>query len=151
MFFFLWVWEALLLFLLLRSNWKVNFSQASCLNFTSTHYNVNTFLLISSFFVFCFLWSPLKCLTVVLLSVGTPSFLRQFRYETLHNLLQSNVSPLQFLFLGGEPFPSVAEWRFWLPNQPTSLRIFNLYGITEVSVVGLLFWKIISTTLDVIW
>jgi acyl-CoA synthetase (AMP-forming)/AMP-acid ligase II len=68
----------------------------------------------------------------------TPSFLRRLPLDFIRTLLRSEMSSLRYLFLGGEPFPCVAEWRLWLPKEPPTPRIFNLYGITEVSVWALI-------------
>ena len=44
------------------------------------------------------------------------------------------MSHLRFLVLGGEAFPKTKEIKQWLDwNDPDRKRVFNIYGITEVS------------------
>ena len=69
----------------------------------------------------------------------TPSFLRQLSVVEPH-FLRPLVAhkTLRLLASGGEMFPSPAELRTWLgmtaqSNAPR-LRVFNLYGVTELSV-----------------
>ena len=42
-------------------------------------------------------------------------------------------SKLRVLALGGEAFPRKIKFEKWLQRAPSTLRVFNIYGITEVS------------------
>lgn len=58
----------------------------------------------------------------------TPSLLRRWSRTSLERVVLGEGSPLRCLVLGGEPFPD------GLDNlKKSGLRIFNIYGITEMS------------------
>ncbi|KAM8939500.1 beta-alanine-activating enzyme [Pelodytes ibericus] len=62
----------------------------------------------------------------------TPTFLRRFGSHAIKTSVLSKDTSLRVLALGGEPFPPVPVLKSWKePGNQT--RIFNLYGITEVS------------------
>ncbi|KAG8453774.1 hypothetical protein GDO86_000412 [Hymenochirus boettgeri] len=62
----------------------------------------------------------------------TPTFLRRFGSHSIRSSLLCEGSCLRVLALGGEPFPAIRVIRGWKePGNRT--RLFNLYGITEVS------------------
>lgn len=65
---------------------------------------------------------------------STPSlFMRWNLYEISDRVFSSN-SALRILALGGEPFPAtstLSKWKIWQTNPRA--RIFNLYGLTEMS------------------
>ncbi|KAL9926658.1 aminoadipate-semialdehyde dehydrogenase [Glossina fuscipes fuscipes] len=66
----------------------------------------------------------------------TPSLFRLFGKEIIRNVIFDKTNTLRCLILGGEEFPSYAELLDWLPqttNQLFNKRVFNIYGITEVS------------------
>ena len=42
-------------------------------------------------------------------------------------------SNLRVMALGGEPFPRKTTFERWVEHAPSTLRVFNIYGITEVS------------------
>ncbi|XP_073824201.1 aminoadipate-semialdehyde dehydrogenase [Musca autumnalis] len=67
----------------------------------------------------------------------TPSVFRSFGIHIIQDLFLSKTS-LRCLLLGGEEFPSMQEIQLWLHKQRKplpnkSVRIFNIYGITEYS------------------
>ncbi|XP_053314643.1 beta-alanine-activating enzyme [Spea bombifrons] len=69
------------------------------------------------------------CVTVMQV---TPTFLRRFGSHSIRSSVLSRDTSLRVLALGGEPFPAISVIRRW--RQPgNKTRIFNLYGITEVS------------------
>ncbi|KAM5194147.1 beta-alanine-activating enzyme isoform 2-T2 [Mantella aurantiaca] len=62
----------------------------------------------------------------------TPTLLRRFSCNSIRSSVLSRETPLRVLALGGEQFPPVSMLRRWMePGNKT--RLFNLYGITEVS------------------
>ncbi|XP_075052130.1 beta-alanine-activating enzyme isoform X2 [Mixophyes fleayi] len=62
----------------------------------------------------------------------TPTFLRRFGSHSIQSSVLSRETSLKVLALGGEQFPPVSILRSWRePGNKT--RVFNLYGITEVS------------------
>lgn len=64
----------------------------------------------------------------------TPTFLRLWSSENIRETIMSDRSSLKTLVLGGEMFPPLSEyskWQNW--ESPLRKRIFNIYGITEVS------------------
>ncbi|KAG4068456.1 hypothetical protein HA402_004796 [Bradysia odoriphaga] len=66
----------------------------------------------------------------------TPSLFRRFPVEAIQSLLSSSSTSLRCLILGGEPFPSMEEVSLWFTvNDGIQMhaRLFNIYGITEVS------------------
>ncbi|KAM7352015.1 aminoadipate-semialdehyde dehydrogenase isoform 2-T2 [Cochliomyia hominivorax] len=65
----------------------------------------------------------------------TPSLFRLFGQENIKDVILNNKSSLRCLILGGEAFPSKLELKIWFPLDFSTLkkRIFNIYGITEVS------------------
>lgn len=66
----------------------------------------------------------------------TPSLFRRFSKEDIQNRMLSALSSLRCLILGGEPFPDINEVASWFDvNGEISMhkRLFNIYGITEVS------------------
>ncbi|KAH0562918.1 hypothetical protein KQX54_001546, partial [Cotesia glomerata] len=63
----------------------------------------------------------------------TPSlFLHRWRLKDLEETLLSKENCLKFLLLGGEPFPDLKLIRK-IKHPENCTRIFNVYGITEVS------------------
>ncbi|XP_037031308.1 beta-alanine-activating enzyme isoform X2 [Bradysia coprophila] len=66
----------------------------------------------------------------------TPSLFRRFPVEAIQSLLASSSNSLRCLILGGESFPSMEEVALWFTvNDEIQMhaRLFNIYGITEVS------------------
>ncbi|XP_065356367.1 beta-alanine-activating enzyme [Calliphora vicina] len=65
----------------------------------------------------------------------TPSLLRLFGKQSIHDDILGKTTTLRCLILGGEDFPSSLELKTWLPlDFPISGKsIYNIYGITEVS------------------
>ncbi|CAM9512756.1 unnamed protein product [Lampetra fluviatilis] len=63
---------------------------------------------------------------------ATPTLLRRFGVAVLRDVVLASASPLRVLALGGEPFPSLSALRTW-KSIGNRTRLFNLYGITEVS------------------
>ncbi|KAM9329496.1 beta-alanine-activating enzyme [Gastrophryne carolinensis] len=63
---------------------------------------------------------------------ATPTFLKRFSHCSVKSCVLSKDTSLRVLALGGEQFPPISILRSWRePGNRT--RIFNLYGITEVS------------------
>ncbi|XP_038112798.1 beta-alanine-activating enzyme [Culex quinquefasciatus] len=58
----------------------------------------------------------------------TPSLLRRWSWTSLERIVLGEGSPLRCLVLGGEPFPDGLD-----KLKKSGLRIFNIYGITEMS------------------
>ncbi|CAD6999322.1 unnamed protein product [Ceratitis capitata] len=63
----------------------------------------------------------------------TPSFLKLFGDSIIKDVILHESSTLRCLMLGGEDFPLHREWNNWLPTLSLRKRIFNIYGITELS------------------
>uniref|UniRef100_A0A3B3S6E3 Aminoadipate-semialdehyde dehydrogenase n=1 Tax=Paramormyrops kingsleyae TaxID=1676925 RepID=A0A3B3S6E3_9TELE len=63
---------------------------------------------------------------------ATPTLLARFGRNILQGVLLSEASPLRVLALGGEACPPLSLLRSWR-QQGNATRVFNLYGITEVS------------------
>ncbi|XP_041526980.1 beta-alanine-activating enzyme isoform X2 [Microtus oregoni] len=63
---------------------------------------------------------------------ATPTLLRRFGCELIKSTVLSAHTSLRVLALGGEAFPSLAVLRSWR-GKGNKTRIFNIYGITEVS------------------
>uniref|UniRef100_H2ZXZ7 Beta-alanine-activating enzyme n=1 Tax=Latimeria chalumnae TaxID=7897 RepID=H2ZXZ7_LATCH len=63
---------------------------------------------------------------------ATPTLIRRFGAQLLRSTVLSARTSLRVLALGGEAFPSLHALRSWMETGNTT-RIFNLYGITEVS------------------
>lgn len=63
---------------------------------------------------------------------ATPTLLARFGRNILQGVLLSEASPLRVLALGGEACPPLSLLRSWR-QQGNVTRVFNLYGITEVS------------------
>ncbi|XP_075799044.1 beta-alanine-activating enzyme isoform X1 [Microtus pennsylvanicus] len=63
---------------------------------------------------------------------ATPTLLRRFGCELIKSTVLSAHTSLRVLALGGEAFPSLAVLRSWR-GEGNKTRIFNIYGITEVS------------------
>ncbi|XP_069833752.1 beta-alanine-activating enzyme isoform X2 [Dendropsophus ebraccatus] len=62
----------------------------------------------------------------------TPTFFRRFGSHSIRSSILSRETPLRILALGGEQFPPPSVLKSW--RQPgNKTRIFNLYGVTEVS------------------
>ncbi|XP_077135842.1 beta-alanine-activating enzyme isoform X2 [Ranitomeya variabilis] len=62
----------------------------------------------------------------------TPTFLRRFGSHSVRSSVLSRETSLRILALGGEQFPPISVLKSW--RQPENkTRIFNLYGVTEVS------------------
>ncbi|XP_053961408.1 beta-alanine-activating enzyme isoform X1 [Anastrepha ludens] len=64
---------------------------------------------------------------------ATPSFFRLFGDAAIKDVILHESNSLRCLVLGGEDFPTRLEWNSWLPSAPINKRIFNIYGITELS------------------
>uniref|UniRef100_A0A8C5LX75 Aminoadipate-semialdehyde dehydrogenase n=1 Tax=Leptobrachium leishanense TaxID=445787 RepID=A0A8C5LX75_9ANUR len=62
----------------------------------------------------------------------TPTFLRRFGSHSIKASVLSKGTSLRILALGGEPFPPIPVLRSWR-EAGNQTRLFNLYGITEVS------------------
>ncbi|XP_061395518.1 beta-alanine-activating enzyme [Musca vetustissima] len=65
----------------------------------------------------------------------TPSIFRSFGLHNIRQILNAKTS-VRCLLLGGEEFPSMQEMQMWLQVETLrkySVRIFNIYGITEYS------------------
>ncbi|KAK7071975.1 hypothetical protein SK128_008154, partial [Halocaridina rubra] len=62
---------------------------------------------------------------------ATPSLVYSLGKERLKRLIKEE-SHLRILALGGEPFPNMSLVREWIGTN-CKIRIFNLYGITEIS------------------
>lgn len=62
----------------------------------------------------------------------TPTLLIRFGQPTLKEEVLSSASPLRVLALGGEACPPPALLRSWR-QEHNKTRIYNIYGITEVS------------------
>ncbi|NXR10332.1 ACSF4 enzyme, partial [Semnornis frantzii] len=63
---------------------------------------------------------------------ATPTLLRRFGAHIIRSAMLSADTSLRVLALGGEAFPVLSLWRRW-KHKENRTRIFNLYGITEVS------------------
>ncbi|CAO1329653.1 unnamed protein product [Diamesa serratosioi] len=64
----------------------------------------------------------------------TPSLFHQWGLDNIKSKILNKSSSLKFLVLGGEAFPKskeIEQWQDW--NDPDRKRVFNIYGITEVS------------------
>ncbi|KAK9509313.1 hypothetical protein O3M35_006657 [Rhynocoris fuscipes] len=61
----------------------------------------------------------------------TPSILRSWNISNLNLQLFNGGSNLRALILGGESFPNLDELNLWKLNS--SILVYNIYGITEVS------------------
>ncbi|KAG5676644.1 hypothetical protein PVAND_006463 [Polypedilum vanderplanki] len=69
----------------------------------------------------------------------TPTIFHQYGNEIIKNKIMHAHSRLKYLLLGGEKFPStneVLQWQDW--NNPQRKRIFNIYGLTEMSCWSLI-------------
>ena len=53
--------------------------------------------------------------------------------DLLQRQLFSKESSIRVLCLGGEQFPPVETLKRWLVDAPVHLRVFNIYGTSEVS------------------
>lgn len=63
----------------------------------------------------------------------TPSLFCRWSPEQIRQVISL---PLRVLILGGEPFPyigMVAEWLDWHRSNSATFRLFNIYGLTEIS------------------
>ncbi|XP_028711534.1 beta-alanine-activating enzyme isoform X1 [Peromyscus leucopus] len=63
---------------------------------------------------------------------ATPTLLRRFGCELIKSTVLSAHTSLRVLALGGEAFPSLTVLQRWR-GKGNKTRIFNLYGVTEVS------------------
>uniref|UniRef100_UPI00358DE405 beta-alanine-activating enzyme isoform X2 n=1 Tax=Myxine glutinosa TaxID=7769 RepID=UPI00358DE405 len=63
---------------------------------------------------------------------ATPTLMQQFGSQILRSVVLAEDSSLRVLALGGEPFPPLDVLRSWR-SLSNGTRIFNLYGVTEVS------------------
>ncbi|XP_048832472.1 beta-alanine-activating enzyme isoform X2 [Brienomyrus brachyistius] len=63
---------------------------------------------------------------------ATPTLLARFGRNILQGVLLSEASSLRVLALGGEACPPLSLLRSWR-QQGNTTRVYNLYGITEVS------------------
>uniref|UniRef100_A0A8C4R1N8 Carrier domain-containing protein n=2 Tax=Eptatretus burgeri TaxID=7764 RepID=A0A8C4R1N8_EPTBU len=63
---------------------------------------------------------------------ATPTLMQQFGSQILRSVVLAEHSSLRVLALGGEPFPPLDVLRSWR-SLSNGTRIFNLYGVTEVS------------------
>jgi acyl-CoA synthetase len=62
----------------------------------------------------------------------TPSLVRQLPLDLIRDVLLGPRSGLRILAFGGEPCPGIGTLKEWKSSQ-NATRLFNLYGITEVS------------------
>ncbi|XP_037913402.1 beta-alanine-activating enzyme isoform X1 [Hermetia illucens] len=85
---------------------------------------------------------PETCAKLVFNSIGhnatisqmTPSLFKRFKANALEKYIFHESTSLRILVLGGEPFPSTEEFQKWpVWHLSKDIRIFNIYGITEVS------------------
>uniref|UniRef100_A0A1A9WFZ3 Uncharacterized protein n=1 Tax=Glossina brevipalpis TaxID=37001 RepID=A0A1A9WFZ3_9MUSC len=84
------------------------------------------------------LFSPKAGLKGVSIFQTTPSLFRLFDKQIIQNVIFDKNSALRCLILGGEEFPCYGEISNWLPgdypnSEQFNKRIFNVYGVTEVS------------------
>ncbi|GFT10420.1 beta-alanine-activating enzyme [Nephila pilipes] len=63
---------------------------------------------------------------------ATPSLIQSFGNDFIENVLLSNDSNLHVLAFGGEPCPSLEKLKRW-KSKENKTKLFNLYGLTEVS------------------
>ncbi|EDO44475.1 predicted protein, partial [Nematostella vectensis] len=77
------------------------------------------------------LCSVIKSQNITILQ-PTPSLMNYIGLDLIRTSLLAHDSPLRVLALGGEPFPSTSVLFQWKHPDCTT-KIFNLYGITEVS------------------
>lgn len=64
----------------------------------------------------------------------TPSLFMRWTTADIKHRILSQTSRLRILTFGGEPFPAInvlRKWANWQNQQ--SIRVFNLYGLTEMS------------------
>lgn len=74
---------------------------------------------------------PASSVTVIQI---TPSLFMRWTSAEIERQIFSQFSRLRILAFGGEPFPplnSLRKWTNWEHQQ--SIRVFNLYGLTEMS------------------
>ncbi|XP_066960096.1 beta-alanine-activating enzyme isoform X2 [Macrobrachium rosenbergii] len=78
--------------------------------------------------------SLLKVLTKGKITIlqATPSLVFNFGKQRIKDSLLGDESHLKILALGGEMFPKLSVFREWMSDK-CKTRIFNVYGITEVS------------------
>lgn len=81
------------------------------------------------------LFSPeMKAANVSVMQI-TPSLFMRWTLNDIQHRIFSKASRLRILAFGGEPFPAtttLCKWTNW-ENEEHSMRIFNLYGLTEMS------------------
>lgn len=71
---------------------------------------------------------------IVTIMQCTPSYFKLWSQSAITDIIFSQNSTLKSLILGGEQFPSIDEVKLWQNWTSTKRkRIFNIYGITEVS------------------
>ncbi|KAL7043825.1 hypothetical protein ACKWTF_001675 [Chironomus riparius] len=70
----------------------------------------------------------------------TPTIFRQYGLDNIKNKILHSESSLKYLVLGGEEFPSPKEVLTWqdFDNESSRKRIFNIYGVTEMSCWSLI-------------
>lgn len=78
--------------------------------------------------------------TTVTVFQMTPSIFRRWGVNNIRDIILFDNSPLRILLLGGEKFPTDL---FKLKSKNNSTRIFNIYGITEISC-----WAFINEVLE---
>ncbi|XP_064081411.1 beta-alanine-activating enzyme-like [Macrobrachium nipponense] len=78
--------------------------------------------------------SLLKVLTKSKITIlqATPSLVFNFGKQRMKESLLGDESHLKILALGGEMFPKLSVFREWMSDK-CKTRIFNVYGVTEVS------------------
>ncbi|KAK6173896.1 hypothetical protein SNE40_017271 [Patella caerulea] len=74
----------------------------------------------------------LCCRNHITVLQATPSLLYQFNSKALQSGLLGRETTLRILALGGEEFPPLSVINQWL-GEDCKMKIYNLYGITEVS------------------
>ncbi|XP_066934948.1 beta-alanine-activating enzyme-like [Clytia hemisphaerica] len=77
--------------------------------------------------------SLVQCLEKVTVLQCTPSFLQMVGSKPLKERIFSAQSALRILALGGEIFLTKSTVNRYLQNAPSNLRVFNIFGISELS------------------
>eukprot|EP00111_Clytia_hemisphaerica_P009962 TCONS_00029150-protein len=77
--------------------------------------------------------SLVQCLEKVTVLQCTPSFLQMVGSKPLKERIFSAQSALRILALGGEMFLTKSTFNRYLQHAPSNLRVFNIFGISELS------------------
>lgn len=79
------------------------------------------------------LFPPMNASSVSVMQL-TPSLFMRWTSAEIEQRIFSQLSKLRVLAFGGEPFPAASTLHKWTNSEPRhSMRIFNLYGLTEMS------------------